>query len=101
MLGKTTLYGNSFDNEDSSSSRSSLGAWPGRSATWESRLVLIDRRNWAAHSPWILFTIAATIGASIWYFAASAAGSDWPGGSSPPGFTFGVLGGLICIFELL
>ncbi len=39
--------------------------------------------------------------ASVWYFVASASVATWPGGSSFPGFTFGVLGGLICLFEFL
>src|SRR5437879_5500895 len=43
----------------------------------------------------------AAAGASFWYFWSSAGRADWPGGSSIPGFTFGIVGGLICIFELL
>jgi hypothetical protein len=61
--------------------------------------VLIDRKNLGKHRPWIVFAILSTIAASVWYFAASRYSSQWPGGSSPPGFTFGVLGGLLCLFE--
>jgi hypothetical protein len=39
--------------------------------------------------------------AVVWYFLFSRDSTDWPGGASLPGFTFGVMGGLICIFELL
>jgi hypothetical protein len=64
--------------------------------------VLIDRENWARHAPWFILTIGASVAASVWYFGSMAAGGGaWPGGSSIPGFTFGILGGLICIFEML
>jgi hypothetical protein len=64
------------------------------------RRVLIDRESWPRHLPWVLFAVAATVGASVWYFVEHhlAAGA-WPGGSSRPGLTFGILGGLIILFE--
>ena len=61
--------------------------------------MLIDRRNIARHRPWIAFLLIATAGASAWYFASSRGTSEWPGGSSPPGFTFGIAGGLLILFE--
>jgi hypothetical protein len=61
--------------------------------------VLIDRRNIARHRPWIAFLIIATLGASVWYFLASRGASGWPGGSSAPGLTFGIVGGLLILFE--
>jgi hypothetical protein len=61
--------------------------------------VLIDRRNLARHIPWIAFLVLATIAASAWFFAASRGASEWPGGSSPPGLSFGILGGLLILFE--
>jgi hypothetical protein len=61
--------------------------------------VLIDRRNIARHSPWIAFLIVATVAASVWYLLASRGASAWPGGSSPPGLTFGIVGGLLIVFE--
>jgi hypothetical protein len=42
--------------------------------------------------------------ACFWYAAAFFEAGAWtkrPGGWSPPGFTFGVVGGLICLFEFL
>src|SRR5207249_1598623 len=36
-----------------------------------------------------------------WYFVESSRSTQWPGGSSLPGFVFGVLGGLIILFEVL
>jgi hypothetical protein len=61
--------------------------------------VLIDRRNMARHRPWIAFLLIATAGASAWFFWSGRGASEWPGGSSPPGFTFGIIGGLLILFE--
>ena len=61
--------------------------------------MLIDRRNLARHRPWIAFLFVGTVAASAWFFAESRGASEWPGGSSLPGFTFGVLGGLLILFE--
>jgi hypothetical protein len=63
--------------------------------------VLIDRSSLSQHLPWIIACVAVAVLSSVWYFAASASIATWPGGSSFPGFTFGVLGGLICLFEFL
>ena len=56
--------------------------------------MLIDRRNWPAHRPWAFFVLAVFLAASCWYILVSAGSERWPGGSSLPGFTFGVAGGL-------
>jgi hypothetical protein len=48
-----------------------------------------------------MFILAITVASSGWYLAASLGSGTWPGGSSLPGFTFGVSGGLIIIFECL
>jgi hypothetical protein len=61
--------------------------------------VLIDRSNLSQHMPWIVATVAVAVLASVWFFAASGVQGDWVSGRSFPGFTFGVLGGLICLFE--
>ncbi len=61
--------------------------------------MLIDRRNFARHRPWIAFVVAATALASAWYFWSGRDAPEWPGGSSPPGFTFGIVGGLLILFE--
>lgn len=63
--------------------------------------MLIDGKNWPPHRPWVAFSLIVTLAASFWFFTASAGTDTWPGGSSIPGFTFGVLGGLICLFEML
>jgi hypothetical protein len=66
-------------------------------------VLLFDRKNWPPHRPWLLFVAAATLVAALVYgmFAATSGRADWPGGSSLPGFAFGVLGGLIILFEFL
>jgi hypothetical protein len=61
--------------------------------------VLIDKRNLRQHLPWIAFFVAATLAASAWYFFAAYGSDRLPGGSSLPGFTFGVIGGLFMLFE--
>ncbi len=61
--------------------------------------MLIDRRNWSPHLPWIALAVIATVLATLWFFYASLGRPDWPPGSSFPGFTFGILGGLIILFE--
>jgi hypothetical protein len=63
--------------------------------------VLIDPRNWPLHRPWVIIAVAATALATAWYVAAGLASDTWPGGSSAPGFTFGVAGGLIILFQML
>jgi hypothetical protein len=63
--------------------------------------VLIDRENGRAHLPWIVGTVALLVAVSFWYFASSLGAPAWPGGSSLPGFTFGVVGGLLIVFEML
>jgi ribosomal protein L34 len=63
------------------------------------RRVLIDRRNFSRHRPWVLFLLAATALSCAWYFTASLGRSQWPGGSSPPGLVFGAVGGLLILFE--
>ncbi len=61
--------------------------------------MLIDRRNWSPHVPWIVLAVLITVLATLWFFYASLGRADWPPGSSLPGFTFGILGGLIILFE--
>src|SRR4051812_1600970 len=53
------------------------------------------------HLPWIVACLAVAVLASFWFFAAAGAARAWPSGSSLPGITFGVAGGLICLFEFL
>jgi hypothetical protein len=63
--------------------------------------LLIDRENWPHHRLWVVFVVVAAVAASGWYIAEGVATGSWPGGSSLPGFVFGVAGGLIILFELL
>ncbi|HZZ82880.1 MAG TPA: hypothetical protein VFE62_30550 [Gemmataceae bacterium] len=61
--------------------------------------MLLDRSNWPAHRPWAIAIVLVTAGAIAWFFFESRDRPDWPGGSSLAGFTFGILGGLIILFE--
>ena len=66
--------------------------------------MLIDRPNFRLHLPWVVASLAVAVLSAVWYVVAFLAAGSWqarPGGSSLPGFTFGVLGGLICVFEFL
>ena len=69
----------------------------------EHRMLIFDRDNWPKHRAWAVFTAATTVAATFWYsFHGFSSGAwHWPSGSSPPGLTFGVAGGLIIIFEML
>ncbi len=61
--------------------------------------MLIDRRNLATHLPWIVLAVLISLVSLAWFTASSIGSSVWPGGSSPPGLTFGILGGLLILFE--
>lgn len=63
--------------------------------------MLLDRRNGSSHLPWIVFVVAVTVGAAAWFFSAGRGAELWPGGSSLPGLTFGVAGGVLILFEFL
>ncbi|HEX8201734.1 MAG TPA: hypothetical protein VF590_14730 [Isosphaeraceae bacterium] len=63
--------------------------------------MLVDRENLRLHLVWILLAVALTGGAIAWYVTVVAATGRFPGGSSFPGFTCGVGGGLIILFEFL
>lgn len=63
--------------------------------------MIIGGKTWPRDRPWVIALILATAAAAVWY------GMDWsesgrmPGGSSRPGFVFGIVGGVIVLFELL
>jgi hypothetical protein len=63
--------------------------------------LLIDRDNWPHHRAWVLFVVLIAIAATAWYAVEWLAAGVLPGGSSLPGFVFGVVGGLIILFEFL
>jgi hypothetical protein len=63
--------------------------------------VLIRKSNFAEHYPWVIASLVVFALAVVWFVFASVGQAEWPSGSSLPGFTFGVIGGLICLFEFL
>ena len=63
--------------------------------------MLIRKSNFPEHYPWVLASLVVFCLAVVWFIFASVGQADWPSGSSLPGFTFGVIGGLICLFEFL
>jgi hypothetical protein len=66
-------------------------------------MLVFGRENWPHHRRWCVFTVAATAAAVLGYFAYGFRSGSWrePGGSSPPGFAYGALGGGIILFEML
>src|SRR5437016_6235342 len=66
----------------------------------ETLLVLI-RNQWSEHVPWIAACLIVTALSICWFALACVGQSAYPSGSSLPGFTFGVIGGAICLFEFL
>jgi hypothetical protein len=63
--------------------------------------VLFDRPNWPQHRPWLVGFVIVTLASVTWFLVVGFDSAQWPGGSSVPGFTFGIAGGLIIIFEFL
>jgi hypothetical protein len=63
--------------------------------------VLLGGNNYSQHRPWIVAVALLSILAGAWFVVAGLGKAAWPGGSSVPGFTFGVAGGLIILFEFL
>jgi hypothetical protein len=66
-------------------------------------MLIFDRENWRYHRSWCFVTALAAAAAVVFYVVYGfASGSwSWPGGGSPPGFAYGVLGGGIIFFEML
>lgn len=63
--------------------------------------MLLRNTNIHAHLPWALASLIVLGLCVAWFTIASIGQSAWPSGSSLSGFTFGVAGGLICLFEFL
>ncbi len=63
--------------------------------------MIIGGRTWPRDRPWIAGILVATAAAVAWYGFEWAASGRLPGGSSRPGLVFGIVGGLIIVFELL
>ena len=64
-------------------------------------MLIFRDANWPEHRPWFLVTVSAAAGAIIWYAVASINAGTLLGGGSFPGLSFGVVGGLIVVFEIL
>jgi hypothetical protein len=66
-------------------------------------MLVFNRQEWPRHRVWAWLAALATLGAVGWCAAAAVLESPWrwPSGSSLPGFTLGVLGGGIILFEML
>jgi hypothetical protein len=63
--------------------------------------VLVDRGNIARHRRWIIGVSAALLLTAGWYAVEAWRAGELPGGGSLPGFTFGVAGAVIILFEFL
>ncbi|MFI5458064.1 MAG: hypothetical protein ACHRXM_21725 [Isosphaerales bacterium] len=66
-------------------------------------MLIFDREYRRYHGFWCLGIVLATVAALAWYgiYGFGTGSWNWPGGASPPGFAFGVLGGVIILFEML
>ncbi len=66
-------------------------------------MLVFGRENWPQHLPWCVATLAVTAAAVAGYVVYGFSSGSWnqPGGGSPPGFAYGVLGGGIILFEML
>lgn len=63
--------------------------------------MIIGGRTWPKDRPWIIAVLLATAAAVAWYAQEWSVTGRMPGGSSRPGLAFGIVGGLIIVFELL
>jgi hypothetical protein len=63
--------------------------------------MLIDRRNWPEHRPWVVGCGLIAILAAAWWLWSAARQGAWPSGGSLPGIVFGTIAGLICAAEFL
>src|SRR6516225_5069752 len=62
-------------------------------------MLLLDPQQRRHHLRWLVGCLLTTVAAVILYVWYAARFHPWPGGSSPPGLFFGILGGLIILFE--
>jgi hypothetical protein len=63
--------------------------------------MLIDRQHFKEHRTWFALVVVTTIGAVAWYIYHGISTGQLPGGSSAPGLVFGIVGGVIMLFEFL
>jgi hypothetical protein len=64
------------------------------------QMLITGKENWRRHRVWAWFTLLTTLGLVVGYLLRSRGAETWPGGSSDIGLVYGVLGGLIILFEL-
>jgi hypothetical protein len=68
-------------------------------------MLIFDRENWPKHRPWAIVTLLVLLAAIGWYleygFRENSGRWRWPSGASPPGISYGLLGGAIIVFEML
>ncbi len=63
--------------------------------------MLINRESLPRNLTWIVVFFVGTVLAIVVFGVCSIGKSRWPGGSSPMGLSFGVLGSLLMLFEFL
>lgn len=63
--------------------------------------MIIGGRTWRRDRPWVAGIVLATVACATWYAVEWTQSGRLPGGSSRPGLVFGIIGGLIIVFELL
>lgn len=63
--------------------------------------MIIGGRTWPRDRPWVIGILVATVAAAAWYGFEWTESGRLPGGSSRPGLVYGIVGGLIILFELL
>jgi hypothetical protein len=68
-------------------------------------MLIFDRENWPKHRPWAIVSLLVLLAAIGWYLEYGFRGNSdqwrWPSGASPPGLSYGLLGGAIIVFEML
>lgn len=57
--------------------------------------------NWPEHRPWFLWCTVVSVAALAWFGVEWYRSAALPGGSSAPGFAYGIVGGVIITFEML
>lgn len=65
----------------------------------EADALLVDFKNLGPHRKWFLLFLLGSVASIAWYAIASRGASNWPSGASAPGLTFGIVAGLLILFE--
>lgn len=63
--------------------------------------MLLSGKDFQPNRRWIAVIVLLTLSAIAWYAVVAIRQNALPGGSSKPGFVFGVVAGLIIVFEFL